>query len=104
GPATLNGDVMQFLPPTANLKTGDTVKWTSDVPTPHTVTFNVQSAPAEVLAGDIFEVPAYKPAATFDGSGFWHSGIIGLDYPSGQTFEMTFSKAGTFNYICVLHA
>lgn len=107
GPATLNGDVMQFFPANASIKTGDTIVWTNDTPVPHSVTFNIQSAPAEVVANpDIFTVPPYKPAAGagFDGSTFAHSGIVGDGYPDGKTFELTFSKAGTFSYICVLHA
>ncbi|MGK2966805.1 MAG: plastocyanin/azurin family copper-binding protein [Tepidiformaceae bacterium] len=107
GPSTLNGDVMQFFPAGASIKTGDSIVWTNDGPVPHTVTFNIQSAPAEVLANpDIFAVPPFKPAAGagFDGATFAHSGIVGDGFPDGKTFELTFSKAGTYNYICVLHA
>lgn len=108
GPATMMGDVMQFFPMSAAIKTGDTIRWTNGDPTPHTVTFNPQSAPPGLFdptdPEGVFEVPPQKPAGSFDGTGLWHSGIIGAGFPDGTTFEMTFSKAGTFNYLCLLHA
>lgn len=105
GPGTLNGDVMQFFPASTSVKTGDTIRWTNDGHTPHTVTFGVPPAGLfEQYGGDVFAVPPQKPATTFNGSGFWHSGIVGAGYPDGQTFEMTFSSVGSFNYVCLLHA
>ena len=46
-----------------------------------------------------------KPSGGFDGTGFFSAGIIGLDSPFGATsFSTAFSKAGTYSYICPLHA
>ena len=87
------------------MKVGDTIRWTNTSTTPHTVTFNL---PADTPPDtNPFSVPPSVPAATFDGTGFWHSGILGVnpgDPTSPTTFQMTFSKVGTFEYICVLHA
>jgi plastocyanin len=104
-PAAARDDLQQFFPATTNVKVGDTIRWTNTAPTPHTVTFNL---PADTPPDtDPFSVPPSTPAATFDGTGFWHSGIL-MNLPEDPTtptqFEMTFSKVGTFNYICVLHA
>ena len=47
-----------------------------------------------------------KPSGGFEGTGFWSSGIIGLDDPTGfflTTFSMTFTKAGSYEYMCALH-
>ena len=54
-----------------------------------------------------------RPAAAFDGTGYWSAGLIGIgDYPArnglrslpgGSTFIMTFGKAGTFKYMCAFH-
>ncbi|MER3486217.1 MAG: hypothetical protein C4345_09830 [Chloroflexota bacterium] len=32
-----------------------------------------------------------------------HSGVIGADLPFGTTFSVTFTKPGTYPYMCVLH-
>lgn len=97
-------NVMQFFPATVTVKEGDSIRWKNDTPAPHTVTFNPpQLGPTD----DPFSVPPSKPAATFDGTGTWNSGIIGVspeDPTAPSTFEMTFSKAGTYQYVCILHA
>jgi plastocyanin len=102
GGRTDKGDVDLFFPKSVNIKEGDSIKWTNNTITPHTVT--VGTAPE----GDPFEIPASTPAATYDGTGFWNSGIIGVNpedaSQSNPTFQMTFSKAGTYSYICLLHA
>lgn len=95
-------DVMQFFRPAANIKTGDTVKWVTTIEAPHTVTFNAPPGPPQ---GDPFEIPR-TTGTTFDGTGFQHSGIL-FDIPEPgfyQSYELTFTKAGSFPYICILHA
>jgi plastocyanin len=80
----------------------DTIEWTSSVPTPHTVTFGALPGgppiPDNPLVGN-----KSTPAATYDGTGYWNSGVIGVNWPAGLTFSMTFSKAGSYTYYCVLH-
>jgi plastocyanin len=97
--ATMSGDVMQFFPPSAGIKAGDTLRWTNSTPVPHTVTFNMQEYPG----GDPFAVPR-SSNTTFDGTGFTNSGIIGVDFPDGTSYALKFSKAGTYNFVCILHA
>ncbi len=103
GGSTAPGDdVMQFFPATASVKVGDTIKWGADDNAPHTVTFNAPPGPPQ---GDPFEIPR-TPNTTFDGNGFTHSGIL-FDVPDPafyQTYELTFTAAGSFQYICILHA
>ncbi len=91
-------DAMQYFPGSVNIKTGDSIEWVSTIPVPHSVTFG------EYPGGDPFAAPVTKPAATYDGTGYWDSGIIGIDFPNGTSFEMTFSKAGSYTYYCILHA
>ena len=62
---------------------------------PHTVTFPIagQAPPSG---------PPSQPAAggsTYDGTALVNSGVI----PPGGTFNLTFTKAGTFNYYCLFH-
>lgn len=64
-----------FNPATLNVKVGDTVTWTNNDSTAHTVT--------------------QKPS----GSGF-QSGTL----PPGQSFSFTFDTAGTYDYYCEFHA
>ncbi len=96
--------VMQFFPATVTVKEGDSIRWTNNVAVPHTVTFN---PPVMGPNDDPFSIPPSKPAAAFDGTGGWHSGILGAnpdDPTAPTTFEMTFAKAGSYQYVCILHA
>ena len=102
-------DVMQFLP-AAPLKiaTGDSVKWTSPTDTPHTVTFGEPFNPIVTLG----EFTTFSPAAALPSGGSTYSGgnaNSGLmdksgEVPGGSTYSLTFTKAGTYTYVCLLHA
>ena len=106
-------DVMQFLPagPT-KIKVGDTVRWTSPVFTPHTVTFlsGAAAPPIIVPVGDALGIsPAVilpSGGSTYDGTGIANSGFIDVtgQVPGGSSYSLTFTKAGTYTYICQLHA
>lgn len=103
-------DVMQFIPTTQTIKVGDSIKWVTSTPTPHTVTFG-QITPPPGPDFDPFELPPTKPADSYDGTGFFNSGILAASPPGApaappeQTqFTLDFSKAGSFQYYCILHA
>ncbi len=98
--ALMNSDVMQYFPPSLTIHQGDSVRFTNSTPVPHTVSFNPQDYPG----GDPFESEQTSLPNGFDGSGFANSGIIGQDFPLGQTFEMKFTTPGTFTYVCLLHS
>lgn len=70
---------------------GDSVTWTSA--SIHTVSFLVNgqspfTAPVTPAGGNVE-----------DGSAFTSSGVLG----PGQTYTLTFPKAGTYTYYCLLH-
>ena len=105
-----------FLPGDVTVQEGDTVIWTSVMY--HNVTFHPGRLPPDLMAQissanvpEVFTlnpevVFPIKPAGEFDGTGFWSSGIIGNDFaplPGGKSFAMTFSKAGTYRYVCAVH-
>jgi plastocyanin len=47
--------------------------------------------------------PVAPQSGSYDGSTYANSGIMGMD-PGQQTqFSLTFSKAGTYDYVCVVH-
>ncbi|HLF72211.1 MAG TPA: plastocyanin/azurin family copper-binding protein [Dehalococcoidia bacterium] len=87
-------DVMAFNSPQLTIKTGDTVVWQAN-PVPHTITFNGGGNPF---------IPT-TPRQNFDGTGYVN-GIISLNpmFTPSTSFSLTFTKAGTYSYICLLHA
>jgi len=115
GGGTRTLSVVRFMQDKVTIHKGDTVEWTSgDVITPHTITFGTE--PADVIA------PSANVTVDSDGarhgvidstSDSMHSGFIlaapqdriGLaQAPLGVTrFRVTFSKPGTYPYICALH-
>jgi len=86
----------RFLPGNLTIKVGDTVTWVNqDAHAPHTVTFGP-------IAGN--PVLPYGDPTAFDGSTPLNSGFMGEHFPAPATFSVTFTKAGTFDYICVPHS
>ena len=66
-----------FIPSTISIPDNSTVMWTNNDTTPHTATANNAS----------------------DGSQLFDSGLLS----TGETFEVTFDKAGNYHYQCTLH-
>lgn len=107
-------EAFEFIAKDLTVQEGDTIVWAS--PTFHTVTFHPgREAPEAILPEPQQAGPPIlrlntevffpnKPSGEFDGTGYWNSGAIGSDAPLGANFTMTFSKTGTFEYICALHA
>ena len=94
-----------FLPTTLTINEGDTVNWTF-APV-HTVTFLSGSPPPELFMASS-EGLELNPAVAFpaggpdyDGTGYVNSGI--LPETGGTSFALTFTKAGSYGYICLLH-
>jgi len=73
GSAEVSMKDIKFNPSEVKVKVGDTVTWTNDDGVGHDVT------------GDSFK--SGEPGAL----------------QSGDTFEHTFDKAGTFDYVCTVH-
>lgn len=64
---------------------------------PHTVTFPVAGSPLPELPGDPFTPP--MGGSTYDGSAVTNSGVLN----AGQSYTLTFTKAGTYVYYCLFH-
>ncbi|MDP9017238.1 MAG: plastocyanin/azurin family copper-binding protein [Candidatus Eremiobacteraeota bacterium] len=87
----------QFYPSSITIDAGDTVQWTFPTGEPHTVAFlGPRSAPPPPTDPS---VPAPAGGATYDGSTYTSSGFVLL----GKTYALTFPKAGTYVYYCLLH-
>jgi plastocyanin len=69
-----------FIPQTLTVKAGTTVTWTNKDSAPHTVT-----------SADGISTSA-NTTSLFDGS-----------VTAGATFSYTFTKAGTYYYVCTIH-
>jgi plastocyanin len=96
--------VLQFMPAKVTVAVGQKVRWSWDeTKEPHSVTFFPagQSAPSPDAAGPFF-APT-PPTGAYDGSALVNSGLQPLGPGAVPPFEMTFSKAGTYNYNCVIH-
>jgi plastocyanin len=99
---TAHGDVQQFFPATISVRQGDTITWRSVVHTPHTVTFGPFPPGLVVPDNPLIAEPA-MPGTTYEGQGYWNSGVIGIDWPAGIEFSVTFSRPGSYRYYCTLH-
>ena len=108
--------VMRFMEDKTVIHAGDTVEWTNDDPiTPHTITFGAepQGNPTPPSANVKTDADGGLHATISSTSDNVHSGFIvaapqeriGLaQAPIGTThFRVTFTKAGKYPYICVLH-
>lgn len=103
------GDVQQFFPASVNIGVNDSIEWVSNVHTPHTVSFGNPGDVAKLIppgGGEaILNLPQSIPAGgKYDGTGIATSAVLGIGFPAGTKFELTFTKAGVYDYFCLLHA
>ncbi|GLG02293.1 hypothetical protein Alches_23340 [Alicyclobacillus hesperidum subsp. aegles] len=84
----------RFLPGNLTIHQGDTVVWTQMGPNEeHTISF----VPKGMKVGD-----PTKPAGghVYAGHGYFSSGYLA----PGQSYQLTFTKPGTYTYSCLIHA
>ena len=109
---------MRFLPGSITIDAGDTVSWVAGSAEIHTVTFFPGGGPQTKL-------PDFNPAdlkqltqqggSVYDSAKGFNSGLM-TKVPTGgdigpfpptvphvQTYHLTFPKAGTFTYYCLVH-
>jgi plastocyanin len=93
--------VNRFSPAVINIKTGQTVTWKVASPgEAHTVTFESPFKSPEDAG--VFTPGGMKSGGRY-AAGFAHSGLMGAQPFPTDTFSLTFTKAGTYTYNCVLH-
>ena len=107
--------IVRFLHPATVVHVGEIVEWTNEDPaTPHTITFGDQAGNPIPPSPNVFvDADGARHAAINSIHDRVHSGFIvaapqeriGLaQAPLGVTrFRITFTHAGTFPYLCVLH-
>jgi plastocyanin len=95
----------EFAPNQVTINVGDTVRWSLDSTEFHDVVLLsgapapdfVQAGPDGLFINPAAAFPAGGP--TYDGTGFVGSGLLN----TGDNYSLTFSKAGTFPYLCLIH-
>ncbi|WP_433965679.1 cupredoxin domain-containing protein [Tunturiibacter gelidiferens] len=109
--------VVRFLKGTIEIHKGDTIEWTNlDPALPHTITFGQDPANPIPPSGNVpltLDADGVLHATISSHRDNVHSGLIlaspenqvGVPQsPPGNTrFRITFTEAGTYNYICALH-
>jgi plastocyanin len=103
---------LEFFPSTAVIEPGQSVTWTvpGDSMEPHTVTwppippgseFEIieQAGGPPIMAIGEAGFPSMESGAAVGADGAFNSGIM---FP-GQTYTLTFTEPGVYNYVCFLH-
>jgi plastocyanin len=101
---------LRFLPGTITIDVGDTVQWklaASD----HTIYFPAGQKPPDLIIsgktkGQLLWNPAVmfaSPRKTYDGSGPLSGGALVHDPGAPKSYTLTFTKAGTYRYLCMFH-
>lgn len=109
-------DVMAFFPATLHIHVGDTVLWKQNTHEIHTVTFLAGEAmpvlivptpdgfnPAGLMLNPKVAFPAAPQDGKYDGSTYANSGVMSIDPGQPTEFSLTFTKEGSFPYVCVVH-
>jgi plastocyanin len=107
GAESPGGDVQlnEFAPNQISVNVGDTVTWKLDSTEFHNVLFTSGAPSPDFVmpgAGGVFINPAVAiPTGgnTYDGTGVVGSGLLN----KGDTFSVTFPKAGSFTFLCSIH-
>lgn len=106
---------MAFYPADLTVHVGDTVIWMANSMDVHDVLFGppeALQAPPD-MPPDANGMIQFNPAAllpsggdSYDGTGTAGSGLItnAQGVPAVQSYKLTFTKAGTYNYVCNFHA
>jgi plastocyanin len=120
-------EVLRFFPSTLNVTAGQPITFIANAQEPHTISFGppaelkeISNAlptpmpfdgpgapptlwldPRGVLPSDRPPLPPYDGAN--HGDGFYSTGVLGKAIPAGTSTTFSFSKPGTYNYVCLIH-
>jgi len=97
-----------FMPGKISIDVGDTINWSADTGEIHTVSFlsggdrpglftTIGNPPTAIAPNPVVFAPAGPD--TYDGTGYRNSGVIA----GGAIYSLTFTKVGTFEYVCLVH-
>ena len=108
--------IMSFFPGTLTIHVGDTVVWKANSHEIHTVTFlpNGMKAPnleipapmglgSPLMLNPVAAFPNPASGDLYDGSTYANSGILSTDPGFATQYRLTFTKTGSFPYLCLVH-
>ena len=107
--------VVGFFPENLRIHVGDTVHWQRNTHEIHTVTFlagtplppfNVPAPPglpSPQMHNPLITFPVAPAGGQYDGTTFATSGIFGEEQFEVDSFDLTFTRPGTYNYVCAVH-
>jgi plastocyanin len=95
---------LAFLPNELWVHVGDRITWTFPAHDIHTVTFLKQDSTQQVRPPRPGVLGGGCPGTTPDGSGYDGSTCLtSAELVDGQTYTVTFPKAGNFKLVCLVH-
>ena len=114
--------LMGYYPSHIRIHVGDTVRWTQNSNEIHTVTFLggqplpelilpaaslglpvPPDAPSPLVFNPMATTPTMEPVSIGDKTTWANSGIMGREPGQATSFAVTFTAAGTYHYICIVH-
>jgi plastocyanin len=105
-----------FFPATIHVHAGDTVKWKLNTKEIHTASFLAGEKtpdlvipvpggkPTDVMIHPYAVAPIAPKDGKYDGTTVATSGLLGADQGQSQEYALTFSKTGTYSYVCLVHS
>jgi plastocyanin len=111
-------DVMSYFPDHLTIHVGDTVHWVQNSNEIHTVTFLGTSTLPELIVPAaslglpstpsplVFNPTAVNPTAATSleaTTTYVNSGLMGREPGQARSFDLTFTAAGTYHYVCIVH-
>jgi len=111
----LGVSIMSFFPRKVRVHVGDTVLWKANSFEIHTVTFLAgapmpefiipapSGQPSPLMINPMAGFPAVPDQGLYDGTTYVNSGIMSKEAGQIQTFSLTFTAEGTFEYVCIVH-
>lgn len=91
-----------FFPGELSIHVGDSITWAVHSGEIHTVAFTYGPPPPELVGFDVVRTPA--GGSTFNGSGWFNSGLLSTAPGLGSSYKLTFTKVGDFRFQCLVHA
>lgn len=108
--SSLADQALRFLPKEITIDAGDTVHWNLAA-SEHTVYFPAGQTPPDLMIpgktkGQLLWNSAVffrSPEKIYNGAGPISGGALLTDPNAPKTFTLTFTKAGTYKYLCMFH-
>jgi plastocyanin len=111
-----NAELQGFFPQNITIHVGDKVTWKQNTMDIHTVTFTggmnktpdfIIPVPGEngsLMINPMVAFPAAPADGMYNGSTYANSAVMGPGETQPKNFSLTFTEAGTYRYVCVVHA